>query len=107
MRAEKNQLVQTLKSWGATQAQIDAILPNRGNACDKHPDHLKQRQHILESIDECLQLLFPEKRKRQYFMSHPSRTVFFTQRKPLDVLASGSISDLEQSYHSIRSMLCI
>ncbi|WP_114767750.1 hypothetical protein [Vibrio rhodolitus] len=107
MNVEYNQLVETLKSWGATQVQVDAILPPNLAVGDMADRDSKQRQRLIESIDESLKLLFPNKERRKHFMSHSSNTVFFAQRKPLDVLALGSLANLEQSYQSIRSMLCI
>ncbi|WP_194438923.1 hypothetical protein [Vibrio fluminensis] len=107
MNVKYNQSVETLKSWGATQIQIDAILASGVDTEDDKSFELNRRQRMIESIDECLQLLFPDRKKRQYFMTHTSNTLFFARRKPLDVLALGSLSSLEQSYQSIRSMLCI
>lgn len=100
MNSEKTH--QALIMWGANKNQIAKILPS---AMDEQ-EALQREQHIL-AIEECLQLLFRQPEACKTFMNSASKSVFFAGRKPLEVIASGSLDDLAEAHRIIRSMLCI
>ncbi|CAH0529910.1 hypothetical protein [Vibrio hippocampi] len=91
-----------LLRWGATEAQIDAIIPFTESPLEDEGRH----QHI-SAIHECLELLYPNESDRQAFMNQRSNVALFGDKTPLEYMGSGSLRDLARAHDIIRSMLCI
>lgn len=91
-----------LAAWGASPTQVEAILT---------AEHIKQElevrsKHIL-AIQECLELLFSEQKRRIEFMTKKNNSALFPNKKPLEIISSGYLHDLEDVHAKIRSMVCI
>ncbi|MDG3085544.1 hypothetical protein P7F88_05275 [Vibrio hannami] len=100
MQLSEKKVEQILLMWGASTAQLNAVLEyDKGN-------HIEQNQRNICSIHECLKLLFEDEKSIRRFMSNPSNQSYFKGRSPLEIILRGSNEDIEITYESIRNMLC-
>ncbi|MBC7003004.1 hypothetical protein BIZ37_10580 [Photobacterium sp. BZF1] len=95
------QASELLKIWGATDAQRNIILPD-----DISHTELEARVNTLLSIQESLDLLYPNSDTRHSFMASKHKHMF-DNNKPLAVISSGSLDALREVQQQIRSLVCI
>lgn len=93
-----NYAANILRDWGVSENTVNTLVASQLD--------LDQAKHII-AIEECLQLLYPDLNAKRQFLKTASKSVFFHGRKPLDVITSGQLSEVEEAHQIIRSMLCI
>lgn len=102
MSRSKQQAIELLVTWGANTNQVDSIL-----ASNSDEKELQTRINLLFSISDCLQLLLRDEKKRNSYMTTKNSGLYFEGRKPLDIIASGKLTDLTDVHLRIRNMICI
>ncbi|WP_417698530.1 hypothetical protein [Psychromonas sp.] len=93
-----DQVTEVLHAWGISHRQINQFLDS---------DTAEQKGTQVIAIEKCLELLYPELKQKQRFLTTSSKIAFFEGREPLDVILSGNLEQMESAYRVIRSMLCI
>lgn len=83
-----NLSTRALLKLGATQEQIDRILP----VC--RDEQLEMRIESVLDIYEALKIMFDNQQTRIDFMQAHNQDDFFAGRTPLDVISSGDTKDL-------------
>ncbi|MEZ9205064.1 hypothetical protein AB4151_22150 [Vibrio splendidus] len=87
-----------LLKWGATNEQVQAILPNED-------DSLEVRVSHLLNIHATLRIIFSNQNNIYGFMSHTNNNSFFYGRSPLSIIASGRLSDLQDVRERIDNLI--
>ncbi|MEZ8745323.1 hypothetical protein AB4189_16655 [Vibrio sp. 10N.286.49.E1] len=87
-----------LLKWGATNEQVQAILPNED-------DSLEVRVSHLLNIHATLRIIFSNQNNIYGFMSHTNNNSFFYGRSPLSTIASGRLSDLQDVRERIDNLI--
>ncbi len=105
-----------LEKWDATDTQICTVLNIEHHVLHNHrlkgevknlnETQLKRISFIL-NIHEVLSLAFENKQNLHGFMNRINHNDFFCGRKPIDIISSGSLEDLEQVYFRLRGTLYI
>ena len=93
-----DQVTEILHAWGISHRQINQFLDS---------DTAEQKGTRVVAIDKCLELLYPELKQKQRFLTTSSKIAFFEGRKPLHVILSGDLEQVDNVHRIIRSMLCI
>ncbi|WP_123766748.1 hypothetical protein [Vibrio maerlii] len=94
-----NEAEQLLSIWGASAQQVTTILSKS--------DALQTRINLLFSIHDCLQLLVRDEKERNGYMLKKHSGSYFDGRKPLEIIASGKLEDLQDVHMRTRNMVCI
>ncbi|GAM66407.1 hypothetical protein JCM19236_3859 [Vibrio sp. JCM 19236] len=102
MQSQLDKSIKILSAWGANASQVEAILTS-----EFIQSELEARTKHIIAIQECLELLFSEQKRRVEFMAKKNKSALFPTKKPLEIMSSGSLHDLEEVHAKVRSMVCI
>lgn len=102
MQSQMDKAKKILSDWGSNSAQTEAILTSQFIE-----DEMEVRTKHIIAIQECLELLFSEQKRRTEFMAKKNKSALFPTKKPLEIISSGSLHDLEEVHAKVRSMVCI